>query len=116
MRWTRREGIVEMAVEIDPVVLGEARAALAAWMNARMPDPAHQTTAESYVSWQVAPAEEFLVFSSPGGYTNQLYLVGHGVVRPFSYTTDTRESALEAARAERDGLIEPEPPRPAPQW
>jgi len=48
-------------VEIDPGVLDEARAALAAWMNARMPDPAHQTTAESYVSWQVAPAEEFLV-------------------------------------------------------
>ncbi|TDO47882.1 hypothetical protein EV643_108196 [Kribbella sp. VKM Ac-2527] len=98
-----------MADEIDQAVLAQARQRLADWMNDKVgDDPQLRTTAESYDDWQVGSYEEFLIFSSPGGFTNQLYMVGDGVVQPFSYTRDDEESAAEKARAQRDGLTTPE--------
>jgi hypothetical protein len=104
-----------VAEEIDQAVLARARQALAEWMNAQEDedDVDELIDAESLEGWQVYPVEEFLAFSSPGGFTNQLYLVGEGVVRPFSYSSETQEYAVEATRAERDGLEPPEPPGPA---
>jgi hypothetical protein len=105
-----------VAEEIDPATLTRARQALAEWMNEREDDDEEQLDGESLEDWQVYPVEEFLVFSSPGGFTNQLYLVGEGVVRGFSYANETEEYAVAAARAERDGLAPPEPPGPAISW
>ncbi|MDX6235805.1 MAG: hypothetical protein QOG10_620 [Kribbellaceae bacterium] len=99
-----------MAAEIDEARLAAARQTLSDWSNERMLDPSMRTTADSYAEWQVQPYEEFLIFSSPGGYTNQLYLVGDGIVKPFSYAWDTVESAAEAAKAERDGTAPPPAP------
>lgn len=98
-----------MADEIDQAMLAQARQTLADWMNDKVgDDPQLRTTAESYDDWQVGSYQEFLIFSSPGGFTNQLYMVGDGVVQPFSYTRDDEESAAEKARAQRDGLTAPE--------
>jgi hypothetical protein len=98
-----------MADEIDQAALAQARQTLADWMNDKVgDDPQLRTTAESYDDWQVGSYQEFLIFSSPGGFTNQLYMVGDGVVQPFSYTRDDEESAAEKARAQRDGLNAPE--------
>ena len=49
-----------------------------------------------------------------GGMSNQLYLVGSGVVRPYSPAHESHEGALEAARGERDGSIQVDPPQPSP--
>jgi hypothetical protein len=105
-----------MAVEIDPAMVAAARQTLSDWINQRTADPALRTTADSYDEWQVEAHDEFLIFSSPGGYTNQLYLIGDGVVKPFSYAWDTVESAAEAARAERDGTAPPPAPPAPPVW
>lgn len=105
-----------MADEIDPAVLVRARQTLADWMNAQEDDDEPPLDGESFADWQVWAAEEFLVFSSPGGYTNMLYLVGDGLVRPFSYSTETEEYAVAAARAQRDGTEPPPPPAPAITW
>jgi hypothetical protein len=62
-----------------------------------------ETTAGSFADWQIHPYKEWLVFNSPDGYTNQLYLVAGGVVHPFSLSRETIEEAVAAARAQRDG-------------
>ncbi|ADB32308.1 hypothetical protein Kfla_3246 [Kribbella flavida DSM 17836] len=103
-------------IEIDPGTLARARQALADWMNEHEDDDEPRLEAESFEGWQVWPVEEFLVFSSPGGFTNMLYLVGEGVVRAFSYSSETEEYAAAAARAERDGTEPPAPPAPAISW
>jgi hypothetical protein len=103
-----------MADDIDPAVLARRKQALAEWMNAAE-DPGDREQVidgEWLDGWHVHAVEEFLIFSSPGGYTNQLYLVGEGVVHPFSFARETQEYAVELARAERDGTEPPEPPGP----
>lgn len=49
-----------------------------------------------------------LVFSSPGGYTNQLFLVSEDTVYPFSLTTEGWEQALANARARKAAEAEAE--------
>jgi len=103
-----------MSDQIDPVEAEQARALLAEWWNAWNGESESCMVADSFAGWQVGRWEEFLLYAPPGGHANQQYIVGHGVVKPFSFATDTMESALEAARAERDGLIVPDPPQPWP--
>jgi hypothetical protein len=100
--------------EIGQDELARAQELLAAWWNARAGASGPAYTAESFADWQVGRREEFLVMAPAGGQSNQLYLVGAGVVRPYSPAHETHESALDAARAERDGLVQPEPPQPSP--
>lgn len=94
--------------EIAPDTLKRFQQALLDWMNAW-----NDVQMDSLDGWQVYPVDEFLIFGSPGGYTNRLYLVGDGVIHPFSYSDETQEYALAAARAERDGTEPPPPPGPA---
>jgi hypothetical protein len=103
-----------MTDEIDPAEAGQAWALLAEWWNARVGPSEPRMTPASFMTWQVARHEEFLLYGPPSGQGTRLYLVGHGVVKPFSFATDTIDSALKAARDERDGLIVPDPPRPSP--
>jgi hypothetical protein len=103
-----------MTDEIDPAEAEQARALLADWWNARIGPSEPRMVADSFAGWQVGRWEEFLLYAPAGGHANQQYLVGHGVVKPFSFATDTIDSALKAARDERDGLIVPDPPRPSP--
>jgi hypothetical protein len=77
----------------------EACEALSEWSNERALDPIMLTTPESFACWEIGPVEDWLVFSSPGGYTNSLYLVRGRTVYPFSYSTESLESALKSARA-----------------
>jgi hypothetical protein len=103
-----------MEEEIDPTEAARARELLASWWNARRGESEPAYSADSFTDWKFARRAEFLLFGSPNGLANQLFLVGDGVVKPFSYATDTAESALAAARAERDGLIKPDPPQRSP--
>lgn len=104
-----------MTEEIDPAVLASRQQALAEWMNAAEDpeDRAEVVHGDLVDGWYSYSIEEFMVFGSPGGYTNRLYLVGDGVVYPFSLSTESVEHAVESARAERDGLEPPEPEGPA---
>jgi hypothetical protein len=103
-----------MSDEIGQDELAQAHELLAAWWNARAGANDPEYTPESFADWQAGRREEFLVMAPAGGQSNQLYLVGAGVVRPYSPAYETHEGALEAARAERDGLVQPEPPQPSP--
>ncbi|TWD84430.1 hypothetical protein FB561_5617 [Kribbella amoyensis] len=105
-----------MADEIDQAVLAQARQTLADWVNENADEDDERMDADSFAGWQAGTQDEFFVFTSPGGYTNMLYLVGEGVVHPFSYATETLEYAVAAARAERDGTEPPERPGPAITW
>lgn len=103
-----------MEDEIRPAEAAEARELLASWWNARRGMSEPPFTADSFTDWQFSRRAEFLLCGSRSGLANQLYLVGHGVVKPFSYATDTPASALAGARAERNGLITPDPPQRSP--
>jgi hypothetical protein len=100
--------------EIGQDELAQAHALLADWWNARRGAEEPEYTAEAFADWQAGRREEFLVMAPAGGMSNQLYLVGSGVVRPYSPAYESHEAALEAARGERDGTIQVEPPQPSP--
>ncbi len=100
-----------MTETVDPDRRVQAQETLAAWTNARALDPSMRLNPADFDQWDVEPYDEFLVFTSSGGYTNQSYLVAEGLVKPFAMSTHTMESAAEEARAERDGT---EPPQPSP--
>ena len=101
-----------MADEIDPERLDRARWALVVWMNERAFDHDPILDTDALDDWEVWPVGEFLVFSSPGGYTNRLYLVGDEIVRTFTLAEETVEYAIAAARAGRDGTPPPAPLQP----
>jgi hypothetical protein len=101
-------------LDINLAKAAEARALLAAWWNARRGRSEPAFTADSFLDWQVSRRAEFLLFGPPSGFGNQLFLVGDGVVKPFSYATDSPASALTAARAERSGAVKPDPPQRSP--
>jgi hypothetical protein len=93
---------------IDEATLRQACEALAGYQNERVLDDKMLTTPLDYLDWDVGPYEEWLVFSSPGGYTNQLFLVSEDTVYPFSLTTEGWEQALENARARKTAEAEAE--------
>lgn len=99
---------------IDPEELARAQELLAAWWNARTGPSGPTYTAASFADWQAGRREEFLVMAPPGGLSNQLYVVGAGVVRCYSPAHEGHEEALQAARDERDGRITAETPDPSP--
>ena len=68
--------------EIGQDELAQAHALLADWWNARRAADDPEYTAEAFADWQAGRREEFLVMAPAGGMSNQLYLVGSGVVRP----------------------------------
>jgi hypothetical protein len=105
-----------MTETVDPERRAAAQETLAAWSNARALDPSMRLDASYFDQWEVTSYDEFLVFTSAGGYTNQSYLVQDGLVKPFALTTHTLESAAGEARAERDGTEPPERPGPAITW
>ena len=93
---------------IDEATLRQACEALAGYQNERALDEKMLTTPLDYMDWDVGPYEDWLVFSSPGGYTNQLFLVFGDTVYPFSLTTEGWEQALENARARKAAEAEAE--------
>lgn len=103
-----------LELDINLTEAAEARELLAAWWNARRAQSEPPFTADSFIDWQVSRHAEFLVLGPPSGFGNQLFLVGDGVVKPFSYATDTPASALSAARAQRTGAVKPDPPQQSP--
>jgi hypothetical protein len=98
---------------IDEATLRQACEALAGYQNERALDDKMLTTPLDYMDWDVGPYEEWLVFSSPGGYTNQLFLVAGDTVYPFSLTTEGWEQALENARARKTAEAEAEANAPS---
>jgi hypothetical protein len=86
---------------IDEATFQHACEALAGFQNERALDDRMLTTPADYLDWDVGTHEEWLVFSSPGGYTNQLFLVSDDTVYPFSPTNESWEDAVENARARK---------------
>lgn len=86
---------------IDEVTFHNACEALAGFQNEKALDDRMLTTPADYLDWDVGTYEEWLVFSSPGGYTNQLFMISDDTVYPFSLTKESWEQALESARARK---------------
>jgi hypothetical protein len=92
--------------------VAEGQALMAAWWNARLNESEPRLTAESFAGWDVGYWDDFLMFYHPNRQRYH-YLVGQGIVRPVDYDSETVNAALVSARAERDGLITPNPPEPS---
>ena len=94
--------------------VAEGQALMAAWWNARINESEPRLTAESFAAWTVTYWDDFLAFWHPiPRELSDPILVGQGVVRPVDRSRETLNAALVSARAERDGLITPEPPEPS---
>ncbi|MGC4941508.1 hypothetical protein [Kribbella sp. DT2] len=100
--------------EIGQDELEQAHVALAQWFNARSGPNEPQFVPGSFSDWDAGRREEFLVMAPSGGMSNQLYLVGGGLVHAYSPAHETHLQALEIARGERDGTIPVTPPQPSP--
>jgi len=92
---------------IDPETLERACVLLAEHHNEGMPEELRDHySAEAFKAYEIAPYDEWLIFSSPGGFTNQLYLVSDPMVYAMSgwesYEVTVAEArALKAAGATR---------------
>jgi hypothetical protein len=90
-----------MADEVAPETLARARRRLVSWLNERAFAHDPILAPESLDDWPVEPVQEFLIFSSPGGYAGRHYLVGDDIVRTFIPAEETIERAVAAALADR---------------
>jgi hypothetical protein len=66
--------------EIDQEALERACARLAEQHNEGLPSELQTYTPEAFKSYEIVPYDEWLIFSSPGGFTNQIFLVSDPMV------------------------------------
>jgi hypothetical protein len=85
---------------VDEETVHRACVAMAEYHNAGLLERMEQTTPEMFAQYQIVPYEEWLIFASPGGFTNQLFMVGDGVVYEFP-GWESYDDALANARALR---------------
>ncbi|TDU84094.1 hypothetical protein EV138_6565 [Kribbella voronezhensis] len=83
---------------IDQETLDRAYARLAEYHNEDLPDGLPAMTAETFAGYQVTPYEEWLIFNSADGFTNQTFLVSDEMVYE-SPGWQSYEDALTEARA-----------------
>jgi hypothetical protein len=83
---------------IDQETLDRAYARLAEYHNEDLPDGLPEMTAETFAGYQVTPYEEWLIFNSADGFTNQTFLVSDEMVYE-SPGWQSYEDALAEARA-----------------
>jgi hypothetical protein len=87
-----------MSEGIDHERLERAYARLAEYHNEDLPQGIPRVTAEMFASYQVTPYEEWLIFNSADGFTNQTFLVSDQLVYE-SPGWQSYEDALAEARA-----------------
>jgi hypothetical protein len=83
---------------IDQEVLDRAYARLAEYHNEGLPPGVPGYTPEQFAGFQVTPYEEWLIFTSASGFTNQTFLVSDQMVYE-SPGWQQYEDALTEARA-----------------
>jgi len=83
---------------IDQETLERACALLAEYHNDGLPEDFPPYPAESFKAYEIYPYDEFLIFSSPDGFSNQLYLVSDPLVYAMA-GWEQYEDTIPAARA-----------------
>jgi hypothetical protein len=83
---------------IEQDVLDRACARLAEYHNEDLPEGMQRYTADDFKSYQIHPFEDWLIFVSPDGFTNQSFLVSDPMVYE-SPGWESYEDALTEAKA-----------------
>jgi hypothetical protein len=83
---------------IDQETLDRAYARLAEYHNEDLPEGIPAVTADTFAGYTVTPYEDWLIFNSPDGFTNQTFLVSDQMVYD-SPGWESYEDALTAAKA-----------------
>ena len=96
---------------IDHETLERACALLAEHHNEGMPEELRRYRPEAFKSYEIVPYDEWLIFSSPGGFTNQVYLVSDPMVYSMS-GWESYEETLSVARALKAAGATRRPPDP----
>lgn len=98
------EGIDQKSLERACVLLAEHH-------NEGLPEELQQYTAEGFRSYEVVPYDEWLIFSSPGGFTNQIFLVSDPMVYAMEGWEPYDEAIPEARKLKAAGATR-RPPEP----
>jgi hypothetical protein len=89
--------------KIDQEALDRACVLLAEHHNEGLPEELRRYTPEAFRSYEIVPYEEWLIFSSPGGFTNQVFLVSDPLVYAMEGWESYDDAIPEARRLKAAG-------------
>jgi hypothetical protein len=87
-----------MPEPIDQETLERACVLMAELYNEGLPEEMQTATPEMFKAYDIYPYDEFLIFSAPDGFSNQLYLVSDPLVYEMA-GWEQYEETIPAARA-----------------
>jgi hypothetical protein len=100
-----------MPEAIDSETLERACVLMAEFRNEGLPEELQTATPEMFKAYEIYPYDEFLIFSSPGGFSNRIYLVSDPLVYSMA-GWEQYEDTIPAARALKATGATRRPPDP----